>query len=214
MADMTVNLNDAVTRDLRFDLTDQDGNQMLLASLDALLLTVYNDEDSSLIRPTQPVLNANGVTVVETTDANGNNVTRVTWTIKPFESKIQNTTAEPGERESHPAYFELIWNSTASPTLSNPFTTTASSKEVIVNRTGHGLSVDEHVAFSGATDVGGVDMDGVYVITEVVDSDNFKVLAKVAATSGASGGGSPTMYVNPRTNKITVAMSVTKVDIT
>ena len=214
MPDITVNLNDTVTRDVRFDLTTQTGAQMMLADLDALILTVYNDDDQALIRPSQPVLNANGVAVVETTDANGAAVTRVTWTIKPFESKVQDGTLNPGERETHTAYFELIWNPTATIALTNPFQTTAASQDVIVNKTAHGLAVDEHVAFSGGTNVGGVDMDGVYVITEVVDSDSFKVLAKVAATSGASGGGSPSMYVNPRTNKLSVGLNITKVDIT
>lgn len=77
----------------------------------------------------------------------------------------------------------------ASGTLTDPFTTTNGSAEVEVADAAHGLVVDQHVIFDGATAVGGITIDGEYQVIEVVDADNYVILHSAAASSGATGGG-------------------------
>lgn len=72
--------------------------------------------------------------------------------------------------------------------LTDPFTTTNGSSEVVVADAGHGHSFDDLVQFSGATAVGGVTVDGEYtLIDRTVDTYTIDVGAN--ATSDATGGG-------------------------
>lgn len=75
-------------------------------------------------------------------------------------------------------------------TLTDPFTTTNGSADVTVTDTSHGRSVDDRVFFSNATAVGGVTIDGEYVVQSVTDANNYVITHSSAATSSATGGGS------------------------
>lgn len=81
----------------------------------------------------------------------------------------------------------------ATDTPTDPFTTTASSAEVLVASVGHGAVVGDYVEISGASAVGGITIDGNYLITGVPDGDSFTIDHTSAATSSASGGGSVTL---------------------
>ena len=61
---------------------------------------------------------------------------------------------------------------------------------VRVTDTTHGGQPGNFVIFSGATSVGGIDLNGEFVIQSVIDGDNYVIRATTPPTSSASGGGS------------------------
>jgi hypothetical protein len=77
--------------------------------------------------------------------------------------------------------------------LTDPFSVTNGSAVVTVTDTLHGIDdVGVTVTFSGASAVGGITIDGDYLVTEIVDPDTYKITHTAAATSTATGGGSVT----------------------
>lgn len=72
--------------------------------------------------------------------------------------------------------------------LTGPFTTTNGSPVVRVAHTAHGAIDGAFVTYSNATAVGGITIDGEYVIT-VVDVNSYDITHSIAATSSAAGGG-------------------------
>lgn len=79
-------------------------------------------------------------------------------------------------------------------TLTNPFTTnvnTGTANIVIVDDTNHGAITGDFVTFSGATTVGGLDLNGEFVIT-YIDSNSYSITAPSNAVSAATGGGTVT----------------------
>lgn len=84
---------------------------------------------------------------------------------------------------------------TASGTLANnPFTTTNGQPTVNVLSTAHTRIAGAIVHFSGATAVGGITVNGPYVVTSVTDANNFVITAAGNASSGATGGGAAVAY--------------------
>lgn len=73
--------------------------------------------------------------------------------------------------------------------LSNPFTTTNGSTNVLVTIASHGATIGDFVTFSGMSAVGGLTLNGEYQITNVPTSATFNITAATAATSSATGGG-------------------------
>jgi hypothetical protein len=73
---------------------------------------------------------------------------------------------------------------------SNPFTTSSGSKIVTVTRTAHGLASGDIENISGGTAVGGITLSGDYTVYRI-DADNYQVEHSSAATSAATGGGTP-----------------------
>lgn len=88
----------------------------------------------------------------------------------------------------------------ASGTLgTDPFTTTSGSAVVEVAHTAHGLIDGATAIFSGAAAVGGITIDGTYIVTRI-DADNYEITHSAAASSSASGGGGSVAYqyeINP-----------------
>lgn len=77
-------------------------------------------------------------------------------------------------------------------TLTNPFTTQASSKFVLVTDSGGGFAINDFVTYSGASAVGGLTINGTYQITTVNSVSTYTITAASAATSSATGGGTVT----------------------
>ena len=80
---------------------------------------------------------------------------------------------------------------------SDPFATTDTSSEVVVTDTAHGAIANDFVTFSGATATGGISADALnteHQITEIVDSNSYKIVVSETATSTTSGGGSSVDY--------------------
>ena len=83
----------------------------------------------------------------------------------------------------------------ATGTLADPFSTTDTSATVTVAHTSHGLVVGQYVNFSGASAVGGITIDGEYVVQTVPDANSYTIEHSSAATSTAGpGGGASVAY--------------------
>jgi hypothetical protein len=76
-------------------------------------------------------------------------------------------------------------------TLTDPFTTVDGSAVVTVTDVNHGAITGDFVTFSGASVVGGLDLNGEYQIT-YIDSNSYTITASSNATSSATGGGTVT----------------------
>jgi hypothetical protein len=88
------------------------------------------------------------------------------------------------------AYYDITpIRSTA--TLTNPFATTNTLTLVTVTDVAHGCVNGDYVTFSGATAVGGLNLNNEYQVT-VIDDDSYTITAATAATSTATGGGTVT----------------------
>lgn len=78
-------------------------------------------------------------------------------------------------------------------TLNNPFTTVVTETLVTVTWATHGIdAAGKYVTFDGATAVGGITIDGDYIVQEIVGPNEFTIEHTSAATSSASGGGTVT----------------------
>lgn len=73
-------------------------------------------------------------------------------------------------------------------TLTDPFTTTNTSPIVLVTDAGHGCVTGDFVTFSGATTVGGLDLNNEYQVT-VLTVNTYNITASTPASSTATGGG-------------------------
>lgn len=89
------------------------------------------------------------------------------------------------------AYNDITPYSTTT-SLTNPFATTSGLATVTVTDGGYNPSVGDYVVFSGATAVGGLTIDGEYVVVTVPSSTTYTITASGTASSTATGGGSVT----------------------
>ena len=106
--------------------------------------------------------------------------------------------------ESGLVYYDITpyrYFTTATETLTNPFTTTAASKVVTVADTGSNVQTGDVVVISGVD--GSVTFDGIpgnnlngrHVVTRV-NSDSYTITVATAATAGASGIGGSNITAN------------------
>jgi hypothetical protein len=73
--------------------------------------------------------------------------------------------------------------------LTNPFSVSLDSTDVVVDHAGHGLKSGNSVTFSNQSlPVGGLTLNGTYTVT-VSDPDTYAIVAASPATSSAIGGG-------------------------
>ena len=79
----------------------------------------------------------------------------------------------------------------ATATLTNPFTTTSGSKTVTVTDADHGAIAGDYVTFSGASTVGGLDLNGEFEILTAT-TNSYTISALTNASSSATGGGTVT----------------------
>ena len=90
--------------------------------------------------------------------------------------------------ENGGAYYDIT-PIRAEVTLTNPFTTVATSKIVTVADSAKGYNNGDFVTFTGATSVGGLTISGEYQITAISGASSYTITAATAASSGATGGG-------------------------
>ena len=76
-------------------------------------------------------------------------------------------------------------------TLTDPFDTTNASPIVLVTDAGHDCNTGDFVTFSGATTVGGLNLNNEYQVT-VLSVNTYNITAASSATSTATGGGTVT----------------------
>lgn len=74
-------------------------------------------------------------------------------------------------------------------TLTDPFTMVNTETIVTVTDASHGRRTGDYVSFSGAGAVGGITIDGEYVVVEVIDSSTYTIEHSSPATSSAGPGG-------------------------
>lgn len=79
----------------------------------------------------------------------------------------------------------------ATATLTNPFTTTSGSKTVTVTDADHGAIAGDYVTFSGASTVGGLNLNGEFEILTAT-TNSYTISALTNASSSATGGGTVT----------------------
>ncbi len=80
----------------------------------------------------------------------------------------------------------------ATVTLTNPFETVSGSPIVTVTDVAGGYKDGDFVTFSGATDVGGLTLNGEFEITFTEAVNEYAITATANATSSATGGGTVT----------------------
>lgn len=83
-------------------------------------------------------------------------------------------------------------------TLTDPFTTTIGSALVTVSQTDNGVRVNDFVTYFNADPVGGLDLNGTYQVTNILNVDEYQITANSAATSTDTGGG--TVYAQYEIN--------------
>lgn len=80
------------------------------------------------------------------------------------------------------------------------FSTTASSKTVTITDAGNGVSVGDWVNIVTTVSVGGILLQGYYLVESVVDSNNYTITAADAATSTVSNGGAVSAFATTDTS--------------
>jgi hypothetical protein len=85
------------------------------------------------------------------------------------------------------------------PVLNNPFDTVLNSTTVTVNDVASGVIVGDFVTFSGASTVGGLNLNGEYQIV-TVGSNKYTITAATPATSTVTGGGGATVTASYQIN--------------
>ncbi len=74
----------------------------------------------------------------------------------------------------------------------NPIATTSGTATLTITDINHGAVVGDYITISGSSDVNGilaVNINKELVITEIVDTDSYRVVTTASATSTGSGGG-------------------------
>jgi len=88
-------------------------------------------------------------------------------------------------------------------TLTNPFSTQNTSNVVTVTDASYLPNVGDYVIFSGASSVGGLTINGEYIVTNVTSATTYQITTTNPATSTATGGGTVTVqYEYPSGNTI------------
>ena len=77
-------------------------------------------------------------------------------------------------------------------TLTNPFSTVSGSNSVTVTDGSYNPNVGDYVYFSGATAVGGLTLNGEFIVQTVTSATTYTVGSLNTATSTATGGGTVT----------------------
>ena len=201
----TQKINENTTFQYIGQIQDSAGSAQLLSATEAILLTVYDSDSTTVLRATEDVRNANQVAI----DAAG----AITYDVRPYETRVVSSSASPGDAEEHRMVFRFVWNSAAQSSLTNAYATTSGSSTVTVTQVAHGLSVDDHVVIVGGDNVGGLNMQGLRLVASVVDVNTYTFTHDCTASSTDSGGGSATSYDLPETSTHVYKFKSVKQDI-
>lgn len=207
MATPKVTFNEKTSGTISGTIVDELGAGINGALLDTLFLTIYKRGDpSQRVRSSVDMLADPRFTI----DAVGAFV----WTIRAEDTQILDDELAVGSNEIHTVYLEFSWNAADSGNLTDPFAVTSGSKTITVSHTAHGLDVGDHAVFRNTENVGGLDLDGVYVVkTKTVNS--YTIEHQTAATStDASGGGPVEYFYNGKTSSDELLIVTKHVDPT
>ena len=135
-----------------------------------------------------------GWTQVSSNQFNG--VCRSIWVWLDGDAGVGSTYTGLGTNTNYYIYFGGVYNNITpivdTNTLSNPFTTVSGSSTVTVTDAGYSPSAGDSVTFSGASAVGGLTINGTYVIQTTPTTTTYTITASGTASSSATGGGTVT----------------------
>lgn len=116
------------------------------------------------------------------------------WTTLSYERLLALGTHEKLYLSDINSFFDITPLRSSGTLGADPFTTTLGSASVAVVHVAHGLGVGDHVHFSGATAVGGLDMNAEFVVDVTPDDDSYSFTHDSLATSAATGGGAAVAF--------------------
>ena len=104
------------------------------------------------------------------------------------------------------------WFNDTSGTLDpDSFQTTINDPEVRVGHANHGLVVGDQITYSGATSIGGLDMNGTFTVSQVGNANTYHIAhTENADASVAAGGGTTIAYNASSWNKLGSIASTTE----
>jgi hypothetical protein len=117
------------------------------------------------------------------------------WTTLSFEHLVGLGTHEKLYLTDSNVFFDITPEDTDGTLGADPFATTNLSTTVLVAHVAHGRNVGDHVDYSGATVVAGLDLNGEHVIDVVPDVDHYSFQAAAAANASTTGGGVAVAYL-------------------
>lgn len=79
--------------------------------------------------------------------------------------------------------------------LTNPFSVTMGSNVVTVVSPNNGITPNDFVYFQNASTVGGLNLNGEWQVSAIIDANTYQFLASGPATSTVSGGGGTVYYL-------------------
>ncbi len=196
--------NELATGYVEADSKDESGVALGSGDIIHILMTLYDVASGGVInnRLLQDVKNANDVTI----DASGN----LAYTVQPADNIIVDSAIAVGSTEDHVAHLVWCWGTgITTGTLSNAIATTNTDQTVTVTHASHGLVDGDCVFFKGAAEVGGLNINGVRIITKI-DANSYSFEHPNAATaSESSGGGSTINYaLNPEVGRDNIEIQV------
>ena len=126
-----------------------------------------------------------------------NGVCRSIWVWQDGDSGVGSQYIGLGTNTNYYIYFGGVYNNVTpiiyTSTLTNPFSTTNLSTTVTVTDANYSPSIGDSVTFSGASAVGGLTLNGTYVVKTTPTTTTYTITAASAATSTVpSGGGTVT----------------------
>jgi len=123
-------------------------------------------------------------------------VARSIWVWSSGDAGVGNAYIGVGTNTQYYIYFGGVYNDVTpivrTNTLTNPFTTVSGSKTVTVTDASYNPAVGDHVDFSGASVVGGLLINGEYVVTAILSGTTYTIQTLANASSSATGGGTVT----------------------
>jgi len=125
-----------------------------------------------------------------------NGVCRSLWVWLDGDAGVGQTYIGLGTNTNYYIYSGGVYNNITpivdTNTLTNPFTTVSGSATVTVTDAGYSPEAGDSVTFSGASVVGGLTINGTYVIQTTPTNTTYTITASGTASSSATGGGTVT----------------------
>ena len=130
-------------------------------------------------------------------------VARSIWVWSSGDAGVGNAYIGVGTNTQYYIFFGGVYNDVTpivkTNILTNPFTTNYNGDpySVLVTDSTYNPGVGDHVDFSGASVVGGILINGEYVVKTIVSGTTYTITSTAAATSATGGGTVTTEYEYP-----------------
>jgi hypothetical protein len=114
----------------------------------------------------------------------------LSWTTTTYERLIGFGTNSKLYLSDNAVYFDVTpVRLTVNPMANNPFATTNLSATIVVTDVANGASVGDHVTYSGATVVAGLNLNADQTVAVIIDADHYQFESAIAANATTNGGG-------------------------